>query len=64
MLWRCECCGAEFDQPYYNRYRDCLDGENGWETRCELLCPDCASDEIEEIFESESEEINDGSEEE
>ena len=54
-MFRCNYCGAEFDEPYRHRYRENLDGEFGIQDCCELLCCECGSDEIEEVFESEDE---------
>lgn len=59
MLWRCDFCGSEFPEPYRHRYRENLDGECGIQECCDLLCPDCGSDEIEELFESDGDIDND-----
>ena len=58
MLWRCECCGAEFTEPYRYRYRENLDGENGIQDCCELLCPECGEEDITEVFEMEDEDVD------
>ena len=50
VKFRCG-CGCEFREPAVRRYRENLDGENGWATFYEELCPECGSDQFEEIYE-------------
>ena len=61
MMFRCNCCSAEFEQPAEHTYRECLDGEHGWYTWHMAICPECGDEQIDLI---ESEEIDDGNEEE
>lgn len=51
MIYRCEACGWYCTEPKVVKYRENLDGENGWQTFCEKRCPYCGSEEIEEIME-------------
>ncbi len=41
MMWRCECCGATFDEPVSQTVKENLDGENGWWESIEMYCPVC-----------------------
>lgn len=54
-MYYCEDCGEWFDEPTIRVTRENLDGERGWETRTELLCPMCGSDQIEEHTEQDNE---------
>lgn len=45
----CERCGAVFDEPTIYEYRENLDGEHGWATFTEMYCPECGSDDLEDI---------------
>lgn len=47
-VYYCDDCGEWFDEPTIRVTRENLDGEHGWETRAEQLCPMCGSPEIEE----------------
>lgn len=60
-MFRCNYCGAEFEQPAEHIYRENLDGERGWYTWHMAVCPECGDEQIDLI---ESEEMNDGNEEE
>lgn len=42
----CYWCGAEFDDPEPMRYRENLDGENGWQEFYVGVCPWCGAEEI------------------
>lgn len=46
--WRCLICGVRFDTPVACVTKENLDGENGWETRIDYLCPVCGEDYMEE----------------
>lgn len=48
MSWRCRICGVRFDALAIRERKENLDGENGWETRREYLCPVCGEDYMEE----------------
>lgn len=48
MSWQCRICGVRFDGPAVRVYRENLDGENGWETRIDYLCPVCGESYMEE----------------
>ena len=39
----------KFDTPAVCVTKENLDGENGWETRIEHICPVCGEDYMEEI---------------
>lgn len=43
-MYRCDNCGAEFDEPELHRYRENLDDENGWETATRARCPYCGEE--------------------
>lgn len=45
-MWKCQTCGAEFDEPDIVTVRENLDGERGVETRREGRCPCCGGEEI------------------
>lgn len=47
----CLRCGERFREPTIRVTRENLDGERGWETRVEYLCPVCGDDQIEETTE-------------
>lgn len=49
MMWRCECCGAMFDEPVAKTVKENLDGENGWWESIEMYCPECGGDQIMEV---------------
>lgn len=44
MMWRCRICGVRFDTPVVCVTKENLDGENGWETRIEHICPVCGEE--------------------
>ena len=52
-MWKCESCGAEFDEPVTRREDHGYDTEIGhipyWEY--EDLCPECGDDDIKEVDE-------------
>lgn len=48
MSWRCLICGVKFDAPVVCVTKENLDGENGWETRIDHICPVCGEDYMEE----------------
>jgi len=52
IRWRCEFCGAVFDEPCVRTRLENLDGEHGWQEWREKFCPECGDEQIEE-FESE-----------
>ena len=45
---KCTNCGAVFDEPTIYEYRENLDGEHGWATFVEMLCPECGCDDLED----------------
>ena len=47
--WGCLICGVRFDAPVVCVTKENLDGENGWETRRDYLCPVCGESYIEEV---------------
>lgn len=49
MTYKCECCKSIFTSPLVSRVRENLDGEHGWQTRTELYCPVCGSEDINEV---------------
>lgn len=51
MMWRCECCGATFEEPFTKTVMENLDGENGWWRHTEAFCPECGEEQIEEVNE-------------
>jgi len=54
-LFRCDWCGALFDEPDTRRVTENLDGENGWWTHTEEYCPRCGSQDFEEAAEDDEE---------
>lgn len=44
VMFRCEWCGAEFDEPEIYCCRENLDGENGWEIATRVRCPYCGEE--------------------
>lgn len=58
-MFRCNFCGAIFEQPAERVYRENMDGENGWYTWHMAVCPECFDEEIELI---DMEETDDGNE--
>lgn len=48
-MYRCECCGARFDEPSRYPLRENLDGERGYETRIAESCPWCGDEWFEEV---------------
>ena len=46
--FKCAHCGAEFDEPHENTWREDMNGD-GWAFAVftEFYCPECGSDEIE-----------------
>lgn len=57
MMYLCDNCGAEFDEPELSCSRENLDGENGYALVTEKFCPDCGA---EEMYFEELEETEDG----
>lgn len=54
----CHLCGALFDEPSLVTRRENLDGEHGWRTYTEALCPVCGdADNFEELPDPEEDEI-------
>lgn len=51
MMYKCEACGALFDEPSVYPTRENLDGENGWETRTAESCPWCGEEWFREVAE-------------
>lgn len=43
-MYRCDNCGAEFDEPELYCSRENLDGENGWEITTYASCPYCGEE--------------------
>lgn len=43
-MYRCDNCGAEFDEPKLYCSRENLDGENGWEITTCASCPYCGEE--------------------
>lgn len=54
----CLRCGERFHEPTIRVTRENLDGERGWETRTEYLCPVCGDDQIEETTEDDDAETD------
>lgn len=52
MMWRCNDCGAEFDEPNVRVRLENMDGENGWQEWREKFCPCCGAENIEEVYEN------------
>ena len=50
-MWKCYWCKATFDTPDLQSYTENLDGENGYWTYHYAVCPQCGSDEVEEVEE-------------
>ena len=48
MMYRCDDCGAEFDEPELYCSRENLDGEN-WTITTQTVCPYCGTDNITEV---------------
>nr|DAR54885.1 MAG TPA: DNA-directed RNA polymerase II subunit [Caudoviricetes sp.] len=48
MMYRCDNCGAEFDEPELYCSRENLDGEN-WTITTQTVCPYCGTDNITEV---------------
>lgn len=51
----CHACGALFDEPDLVTRRENLDGERGWRTYTEALCPICGEDNFETLPEEDDE---------
>lgn len=49
QYYRCEYCGSLFDEPHVRRFRECLDGEHGWQTFYDASCPVCGCEDFEEL---------------
>ena len=47
-MMKCTRCGEVFDEPFIHQYSENLDGEHGWATFIEWLCPSCGSEDLEE----------------
>ena len=47
-MYRCEICGNVFAEPVRVKYRENLDGENGWATFTEQTCPYCGGEDFNE----------------
>lgn len=54
--FRCRWCKATFDEPNIVSYEEDMNGEGAWFTWHELRCPECGSEEIDEIVEINGEE--------
>ena len=54
-MYRCSWCGELFEEPVTRSFKENLDGENGWWTYTEEICPSCGSQEIEEAAEDDEE---------
>lgn len=54
-MLRCNRCGEEFYEPDTRKFRENLDGENGWWTYTEEYCPRCGSQDFEEAAEDDEE---------
>ena len=48
MMWHCNDCGADFDEPNVRIRWENLDGENGWQEWREKFCPYCGTEDIED----------------
>lgn len=48
MSYRCQCCGAAFDEPDIITYREDMNGEGAYQAFYIAACPDCGDDYIEE----------------
>lgn len=48
-MWRCEWCGAEFDDPTDLRHLEALDNDRGLEVQTLKFCPYCGDDNITEV---------------
>ena len=48
-MYRCEWCGAVFEQPAERVYRENMDGENGWYTWHMAVCPYCFEEGIDYV---------------
>ena len=55
-MYRCNRCGASFEEPATRRIMENLDGENGWYAYIEECCPYCSSQEFEEAAEDDEDE--------
>lgn len=55
LMYKCDICGTVFNEPRIRTYNENLDGENGWEKRKEVTCPDCDSPYFEEAEDTEDE---------
>lgn len=55
-MYICRRCRARFEEPDIIRRRENLDGESGWWTYDQEICPDCGD---EEIVEDENEDDED-----
>lgn len=52
-MYVCHSCGATFDEPDALTRRENLDGERGWWTHTDAICPVCGDgDNIETIKEA------------
>lgn len=54
-MYRCNWCGELFDEPVTRSFTENLDGENGWWTYTEEICPNCGSQDFEEAAEDDEE---------
>lgn len=48
-MWKCYWCKQTFDTPDLKSYEEDMNGEGAWYTWHERICPECGSDEIEEL---------------
>lgn len=55
-VYRCYNCGNTFDEPVRVKYRENLDGENGWQTVVDEYCPFCGDQWFEEVSDDSIEE--------
>lgn len=53
--YRCDICGAEFDDPVRDSWTEDMDGEGAFYEWTTCVCPNCGSEEIYECEEDEDE---------
>ena len=49
IMYKCNICGTEFDEPRVIDTTENLDGESGWEKRREVVCPVCCTSHFEDV---------------
>lgn len=57
-MYRCESCGAVFEDAVETLVRENLDGERGVETQTILCCPFCGAEDIEVTKDEDAEDID------